>query len=54
MKVIKGAVDKSAPDAKYQVDGLAGATLTSKGVENLIAYWMGDEGFGPLLSDFKS
>ena len=54
LKVIKGAVDKSAPDAKYQVDGLAGATLTSKGVENLIAYWMGDEGFGPLLSDFKS
>ena len=54
LKVIKGSVDTSTPQAKHQIDGLAGATLTSKGVENLIAYWLGDEGFGPLIDDLKS
>ncbi|MFM1896909.1 MAG: hypothetical protein RLZZ385_1983 [Pseudomonadota bacterium] len=32
-----------------EIDGLAGATLTSRGVQNLIRFWMGDEGFGPFL-----
>lgn len=34
-----------------EIDGLAGATLTSRGVENLIRYWLGDDGFGPLLKN---
>lgn len=33
----------------YQVDGLAGATLTSRGVENMIAFWLGELGFAPYL-----
>ncbi len=37
----------------YQVDGLSGATLTSKGVDNLIRYWLGEDGFGPLLADIR-
>ncbi|MDP1560457.1 MAG: Na(+)-translocating NADH-quinone reductase subunit C [Pirellulaceae bacterium] len=32
-----------------EVDGLSGATITSKGVENMVRYWMGDQGFGPYL-----
>lgn len=32
-----------------QVDGLSGATITSKGVENMMRYWMGEQGFGPYL-----
>ena len=51
LSVIKGAVDPSLPQAVHQIDGLAGATLTSKGVENLIAYWLGEDGFGPLLAN---
>ena len=53
MRVIKGAVDPNAAEAIHQVDGLSGATLTSKGVENLIAYWLGDEGYGPLLGSLS-
>jgi Na+-transporting NADH:ubiquinone oxidoreductase subunit C len=33
----------------FEVDALAGATLTSRGVQNLITYWLGDDGFGPFL-----
>lgn len=36
-----------------KVDGLSGATLTSKGVDNLIKFWMGDDGYGPFLSKLK-
>jgi Na+-transporting NADH:ubiquinone oxidoreductase subunit C len=53
LTVIKGSVDPSLPQAVHQIDGLAGATLTSKGVENLIAYWLGKEGFGPLLANLQ-
>lgn len=53
LKVIKGVADASSSDFKYQIDGLSGATLTSRGVENLVTYWMGDEGFGPILDGFR-
>jgi len=32
LSLVKGTVDTSRPDAVYRVDGLAGATLTSRGV----------------------
>jgi len=50
MQVVKGSVDPNGSSAIHQVDGLSGATLTSKGVENMITYWLGDEGYGPMLS----
>jgi len=53
LKVIKGTVDRNSKNAKYQIDGLSGATLTSRGVQNLITYWLGDEGFGPVLKSIK-
>ncbi|MGJ8690064.1 MAG: Na(+)-translocating NADH-quinone reductase subunit C [Gammaproteobacteria bacterium] len=34
----------------HEVDGLAGASLTSRGVDNLIEYWLGPLGFGPFLT----
>jgi Na+-transporting NADH:ubiquinone oxidoreductase subunit C len=49
LTVIKGTVDASKSGAEFQVDGLAGATITSKGVSNLIKYWMSDEGFAAYL-----
>jgi Na+-transporting NADH:ubiquinone oxidoreductase subunit C len=33
----------------YNVDGLSGATITSRGVGNLVRFWLGDDGFGPYL-----
>jgi Na+-transporting NADH:ubiquinone oxidoreductase subunit C len=54
INVIKGEVRANSPDAGHLVDGLAGATLTSRGVNNLIHYWLGDDGFGPFLNRLKS
>lgn len=54
LTVVKGGVNQSSPDAKYQVDGLAGATLTTRGVANLIQYWMGNSGFKKYLDKVRS
>jgi Na+-transporting NADH:ubiquinone oxidoreductase subunit C len=51
--LVKGNVDPSKSGSEYQVDGLAGATLTSQGVSNLIKYWLGQNGFGPFLEKLK-
>ncbi|QUX91437.1 Na(+)-translocating NADH-quinone reductase subunit C [Marinomonas sp. A3A] len=52
--LVKGGVDSSDPKAAYKVDGLSGATLTSRGVTHLVQYWLGQEGFGPFLSQLRS
>lgn len=52
--VVKGDVDSRSPDARYQVDGIAGATLTSNGVTNLLHFWLGEQGFGPYLDNLRS
>ena len=54
IEVVRGAVDTSRPEAIYQVDGLAGATLTSRGVSDLLRYWLSDQGFGPYLQKARS
>jgi len=46
---LKIEVVKGGASGDYQVDGLAGATLTSRGVNNLVRYWAGEDGFGPFL-----
>lgn len=52
--LIKGTVDTSKPGSQYQVDGLAGASLTSAGVTNLVRYWMSKEGFAPYLAKVRT
>ncbi len=54
LRVIKGHVEPTAANARHQVDGLAGATLTSKGVDNMVQFWLGDNGFKPFLHQLKS
>ncbi|QJD58510.1 Na(+)-translocating NADH-quinone reductase subunit C [Pseudomonas sp. gcc21] len=54
VQVVKGTVDGSDPRRQYKVDGLAGATLTSRGVENLVRFWMGDTGFRSFLQNLKA
>lgn len=49
LRVVKGRGNDET-----QIDGLSGATLTSRGVDNLIQYWLGDDGFGPLLTNIRS
>lgn len=52
IEVIKGAAGTPEQDP-YQVDGLAGATLTSRGVTNLLHLWLGPDGFGPYLDKYR-
>ncbi len=54
LTLVKGGVDETRADAVYKVDGLAGATLTSRGVSNLIQYWMGAEGFATYLNKIRT
>ncbi|MCE1239594.1 MAG: Na(+)-translocating NADH-quinone reductase subunit C [Azonexaceae bacterium] len=53
IKVVKGGVDPASPDAGHQVDALAGATLTSNGVDKLLQFWLGEQGFGPYLAKLR-
>lgn len=52
--LIKGKVNAASADAEWQIDGLAGATLTSNGVSNLIKFWLGENGFLPFLTNLKA
>jgi Na+-transporting NADH:ubiquinone oxidoreductase subunit C len=54
IQLIKGSVNPAAAQAEYQIDGLAGATLTSRGVTNLVQFWLGDKGFKKYLSNLRS
>jgi len=38
----------------YEVDGLSGASITSRGVGNLVRFWLGDHGFGPYLKQMEA
>lgn len=50
--VIKGAAGPVA-EAPHDIDGLSGATITSRGVTNLVRFWLGDDGFGSYLERLR-
>lgn len=52
--LIKGSVDPASAKAPWQIDGLAGATLTARGVSNLVQFWLGETGFQPFLNNLKT
>ena len=52
--LIKGSVDPTSANAPWEVDGLAGATLTSRGVTNLVHFWLGENGFEPFLNNLRA
>ncbi len=54
IQLVKGGVDHTDPGTIHQVDALSGATLTNRGVENLLKFWMGDDGFGPFLARVRN
>lgn len=53
IEVIKGVVVEGSPNEAYQIDGLSGATITSRGVSEAVRYWVKD-GFGPFLSKLQT
>ena len=52
--VLKGPVPPGSAFAVSQVDGLSGATITANGVEAMLKYWLGDDGFGPYLANLRN
>jgi len=53
IEVIKGRVDNAAAEAIHQIDGLSGSTLTTRGVDNLVKYWLGDSGYSNYLQKLR-
>lgn len=49
LAIVRNAGPVESDEGRFQVDTLSGATLTSRGVDNLIRFWMGDDGYGPFL-----
>lgn len=50
-------VKKGSPEGdekQYLVDGLSGATITSRGVDQLLKYWVSDSGFGKFLKKLSA
>ncbi|PCI28409.1 MAG: Na(+)-translocating NADH-quinone reductase subunit C [SAR324 cluster bacterium] len=54
VELVKGGVNPNKAGAIHQVDGLSGATLTNRGVRNLIHYWLGSDGYGVFLAKLRS
>jgi len=57
IEVLKGPADKNRPESKFQIDGLSGSTLTTRGIHNLVRFWLGHDGrewgstgYGPYIS----
>ncbi|MGE3508024.1 MAG: Na(+)-translocating NADH-quinone reductase subunit C [Vicinamibacterales bacterium] len=52
IEVVRGA--SGPPDTDpHRVDGLSGATITSRGVTAMLRFWLGSEGFGPYLDRLR-
>lgn len=53
LQFAKGKAATTEPEKLYQIDGLSGATLTTKGVDNLMEFWFGNHGFKPFLTQLR-
>lgn len=54
IEMSKAKVVESTPGGEYKFDALSGATLTSRGVENLMRFWVGDLGYGAYLKRLRN
>lgn len=53
VRLVKSRSPEGSNQARYEVDALSGATLTTRGVENLVRFWMGPQGFGPFIDNLQ-
>ena len=53
IEVIKGTAGAASEDP-FKVDGLSGATLTSRGVTELMRFWAGENGFQGYLANYRA
>ena len=55
IKVVKnGKYNPDAADANSTIDGLAGASVTSMHVKEIVRYWFGEHGYAKFLAELKA
>ncbi|SNT73827.1 Na+-translocating NADH-quinone reductase subunit C [Paracoccus seriniphilus] len=50
---VRFAVAKGVAGSEFEVDGITGATRTSNAMTRIIRFWLGPDGYGPLLDAIK-
>jgi Na+-transporting NADH:ubiquinone oxidoreductase subunit C len=53
LEVVKVSVGAPSEDP-HRVDGISGATITSRAVSELVRFWLGEAGFGAYLARLRS
>lgn len=53
LAVIKGQAGPPQNDP-HHVDGLSGATITSKGISRVVRFWLSDNGYAPFLKNVRA
>lgn len=53
LALVKTAIDPGKPGSEHQIDSLSGATITARGVQNTMNYWLGEDGYGPTLARLR-
>ncbi len=53
VRVVKGATGPATTDP-HRIEGISGATITSRGVSNTVHFWLGPDGFGPYLNRYRN
>lgn len=48
LEVVKGRASGA-----FQIDGLSGATITSRSVGAQVRFWLGEQAFGPFLKNYR-
>lgn len=46
-------VARGAASGVHEVDGITGATRTGRGVTQMVRFWVGPDGYGPLLAAIR-
>lgn len=51
--ILKGAVPTQDPLKDFHIDGISGATLTIRGVDSTVKFWLSKNGYGDFVSYLK-
>lgn len=47
------SVARGHATSEFEVDGITGATRTSSAIQRIVRFWMGPDGYGPLLDAIR-
>lgn len=50
---LRFAVARGAAGNQYEVDGITGATRTSNAITRMVRFWLGPQGYGPLIAAIR-